>query len=123
MPFNLRPYFEKEVSDFLHLGIIQPFSSPHFSPFVMVRKSGSVIVFDAEPTCSVLDDVYTLSGATYFSEMGFCKAYYQISLTIRAKPLTAFFTHRGLIIFCQLPLDLGVACFTYIYLRKIVFAY
>ncbi|XP_050704489.1 uncharacterized protein LOC126989931 [Eriocheir sinensis] len=112
-PIHLRPYFEKEFDNLLQLGIIQPSSSLHCSPVVMVRKSdgsyrmaidfrqlNSVTVFDAEPTCSVEGDLHKFAGATYFSELDLCKAYYQIPLTDRAKPLTAFSTHQGLMEFC-----------------------
>ena len=135
VPIHLRPYFETEVDNLLQLGIIQPSSSPHCSPVVMVRKSdgsyrmaidfrqlNSITVFDAEPTCSAEVDLYKFVGATYFSELDLCKAYYQIPLTDRAKPLTAFSTHRGLMEFCRLPFGLVTACSTYIRLMRIVLA-
>ncbi|XP_050708029.1 uncharacterized protein LOC126993204 [Eriocheir sinensis] len=135
VPIHLRPYFEKEVNNLLQLGIIQPSSSLHCSPVVMVRKSdgsyrmaidfrqlNSVTVFDAEPTCSVEGDLHKFAGATYFSELDLCKAYYQIPLTDRAKPLTAFSTHQGLMEFCRLPFGLVTACSTYIRLMRTVLA-
>ncbi|XP_050703676.1 uncharacterized protein LOC126989161, partial [Eriocheir sinensis] len=135
VPIHLRPYFEKEVNNLLQLGIIQHASSQHCSPVVMVRKSdgsyrmaidfrqlNSVTVFDAEPTCSVEGDLHKFAGATYFSELDLCKAYYQIPLTDRAKPLTAFSTHQGLMEFCRLPFGLVTACSTYIRLMRTVLA-
>ncbi|KAK3890012.1 hypothetical protein Pcinc_006009 [Petrolisthes cinctipes] len=86
------------------------------------RQLNSVTVFDAEPTCSAEGDLYKFSGAAYFSELDLAKAYYQIPLTDRAKPLIAFSTHRGLMQFCRLPFGLVTACSTYIRLMRIVLA-
>jgi len=84
------------------------------------RNLNAITVFHAEPACSIEEDLYKFSGAKYFSELDLTKAYYQIPLTERAKPLTAFPTHRGLMEFTRLPFGLVTACATYIRLMRIV---
>ena len=135
VPVHLQPCFQDEVNKLHEQGIIRPSSSPHCSPVVMVRKSdgsyrmaidyrqlNSVTVFHAEPVCTVEEDLYKFAGARYFSELDLCKAYYQIPLTEKAKPLTAFPTHKGLMEFNRLPFGLVTACATYIRLMRIVLA-
>lgn len=130
---HLRPYYEKEVDNLLQLGIIQPSSSLNCSPVVTVRKSDesyrtvtdfiqliSATVFDAEPTCFVERDLRKFAGATSFSDLDLCKAYYQILLTDYAKLLTALSTHRGLIESCRHPFGFVTAFSTYIRLIRIV---
>ncbi|XP_076053612.1 uncharacterized protein LOC143032622 [Oratosquilla oratoria] len=123
VPVHLEPHFESEVERLFQQGIIQRSSSPHCSPVVMVRKSdgsyrmaidyrqlNAVTVFHAEPVCNIEEDLYKFSGSKYFSELDLCKAYYQVPLSERAKPLTAFPTHLGLMEFCRLPFGLATAC-------------
>ncbi|XP_076039591.1 uncharacterized protein LOC143024613 isoform X1 [Oratosquilla oratoria] len=133
VPIHLRPVFEKEVETLFRQGIIQRSSSPHSSPVVMVRKTdgsyrmaidyrqlNSVTVFHAEPTCSMEEDLYKFSGARYFSELDLCKAYYQVPLSDKAKALTSFPTHLGLMEFCRMPFGLVTASATYIRLMRLV---
>lgn len=60
-------------------------------------------------TVFVEGDLHKFAGASYFSELDLDNAYCQIPLTDRAKHLTAFSTHRGLIEFCRLPFGLVTA--------------
>lgn len=83
------------------------------------RQINAVTVFHAEPGCSIEADLYKFSGATYFPELDLCKAYYLVPLSERAKPLTAFPTHLGIMEFCRLPFWLVTACATYIRLMHI----
>lgn len=109
--------------DRYELGIVRLSSSPYCSPVVMVGKSdgnyrmandyralNAITVFHAEPVCSMEEDLYKFLGAEYFSELDLTKAYFQIPLTERAMPLTAFPTHRGLMESCRLPFGLVTAC-------------
>ena len=133
IPIHLQPYFKEEVDKLLEQGIIQLSSSPHCSPVVMVRKAdntyrmaidyrllNSFTVFHAEPITTIEEDLHKFAGAKYFSELDLTKAYYQIPLSERARPYTAFPTHRGLMEFCRLPFGLVTACATYIRLMRIV---
>ena len=135
VPIHLKPFFEEEVNRLFRQGIIRRSSSQHCSPVVMVAKAdgsyrmaidfrqlNAVTVFHAEPGCNIEDDLYRFSGATFFSELDLAKAYYQVPLSERAKPLTAFPTHLGLMEFCRLPFGLVTACATYIRLMRIVLA-
>nr|XP_027217520.1 uncharacterized protein LOC113810035 [Penaeus vannamei] len=135
IPIHLKPHFEDEVDQLLEQGIIQLSSSPHSSPVVMVKKSdgsyrmaidyravNSVTNFHAEPACTMEEDLYKFSGCNYFSELDLTKAYYQVKLSEKARPLTAFPSHRGLMEFCRMPFGLVNACATYIRLMRIVLA-
>ena len=79
-------------------------------------------MFHAEPACTVEEDLHKFNGAKYFSELDLTKAYYQIPLSERAKPLTAFPSQRGLMEFCRLPFGLVTACATYIRLMRLILA-
>ncbi|XP_069970993.1 uncharacterized protein [Penaeus vannamei] len=135
IPIHLKPHFEDEVDQLLEQGIIELSSSPHSSPVVMVKKSdgsyrmaidyravNSVTNFHAEPACTMEEDLYKFSGCNYFSELDLTKAYYQVKLSEKARPLTAFPSHRGLMEFCRMPFGLVNACATYIRLMRIVLA-
>jgi len=135
IPIHLKPHFEDEVDQLLEQGIIQLSSSPHSSPVVMVKKSdgsyrmaidyravNSVTNFHAEPACTMEEDLYKFSGCNYFSELDLTKAYYQVKLSEKARPLTAFPSHKGLMEFCRMPFGLVNACATYIRLMRIVLA-
>ena len=86
------------------------------------RQLNAFTVFQAEPSCNIEEDLYRFTGAAFFSELDFCKAYYQIPLSQKARELTAFATHLGLMEFCRLPFGLVTACATYIRLMRIVLA-
>lgn len=133
IPIHLQSYFEEEVDNLYEEGIVRLSSSPYCSPVVMVRKSdgsyrmaidyralNAVTAFHAEPVCRVEEELYKFSGASHFSELDLCKAYYQIPLTEEAMPLTAFPTHRGLMEFTRMPFGLVTACATYIRLMRLV---
>lgn len=90
---------------------------------IVYRQLNSIIVFHAEPTCNITDDLHKFTGAEYFRELDLCKAYYQVSLTDRGIALTAFPTHLGLMMeFCSMPFGLSTACITYIRLMRLVLA-
>jgi len=133
IPLHLQTHFEEEVDQLYKQGIIRLSSSPHCSPVVMVRQSdgmyrmaidyralNSVTVFHAEPACKIEDDLHKFNGAVYFSELDLTKAYYQIPLSERSKPLTAFPTQKGLMEFFRLPFGLVTACATYVRLMRLI---
>ena len=86
------------------------------------RALNSITEFHAEPACSLEDDLHKFANCNYFSELDLSKAYYQICLTERSKPLTAFATHRGLMEYNRLPFGLVTACATYARLMRILLA-
>ena len=135
VPIHLQKHFEQEVDKLYEQGIIRHSNSSYCSPVVMVRKPdgsyrmaidyrtlNSITEFHAEPACIAEADLHKFSGAKYFSELDLTKAYYQVPLTDRARPLTAFPTHRGLMEFCRMPFGLVTACATYIRLMRLVLA-
>lgn len=135
VPIHLQSHYQEEVDQLLSQGIIQPSSSPHCSPVVMVRKAddtyrmaidyrllNSVTIFHAEPACNIEEELHKFSDAIFFSELDLCKAYYQVPLSTNARQLTAFPTHKGLMEFTRMPFGLVTACATYIRLMRIVLA-
>ena len=135
VPMHLQHHFDNEVDKLLELGIIQPSKSPYSAPVVLVKKPdgsyrmtidyrglNAITVFDAEPACNADAELHKFAGAEFFSELDVTKAYYQIDLSKRAQPLTAFPTKRGLMEFRRLPFGLVGACATYTRLMRIVLA-
>ena len=135
IPLHIKPFFQQEVEQLLQQGIIRPSTSQHGSPVVMVKKPNgsyrlavdfrvlnSMTTFDAEPINTITEDLHKFFGCKYFSELDLTKAYYQVPLSDRAKALTAFPSHLGLMEFCRLPFGLVTACATYIRLMRIVLA-
>ena len=133
IPIQLQEEFDKEVQSLLDLGIIRPSKSPYRSPIVMVAKPdgshrltldsralNSVTVFDAEPACSLDEELHKFVGAKYFTELDLTKAYHQIKLDETSCQYTVFATQRGLMEYCRLPFGLVTACATYIRLMRIV---
>lgn len=131
IPVHLQSYFREEVDTLLSQGIIRPSQSSHSSPVVMLRKPdgsyrmaidyrilNSITEFHAEPMCNLEEDLHQFTGAKYFTELDLTKAYYQVPLTEKAKSLTAFPTHKGLMEFNRLPFGLVTACATYIKLMR-----
>ena len=133
VPLHLKPYFEAEVDKLLELGIIEKPESPYLSPVIMIKKSdstyrlvvdrrllNSLTVFNAEPMCSLEEDLHKLSGCNFFSELDIVKAYHQVMLSERSKKYTAFPTHRGLMQYRRMPFRCVTACATYISLMRVV---
>ena len=111
----------------LEQGVIEPSDSPFCSPLLMIRKKDSsyrpVIdfravnqktVFDAEPMPNVDDIHVKLAGSHFFSQMDFCKGYWQIPMRLEDKPKTAFqCPPLGLFQFCTMPFGLMNSGATY----------
>ena len=102
-PYKTRSVMETEIQDMLDLGVIEP------SPIVLgpkkdgsvrfcidSRKLNKVTEFDAEPMPNMEEIINRMSGHKYFTKMDLSKGYWQVGLTERSKPLTAFETPRGL---------------------------
>ncbi|XP_013071132.2 uncharacterized protein LOC129924728 [Biomphalaria glabrata] len=118
-PIKLRPYdiplhhrdaVLKEIHELLEEGIIERSDSPYSAPIIIVRKKNKdeirlcvdyrhlnkVTVPDCEPMPNPEDLFVKLAQARIFSKLDLSRGYYQIPLTERAKPLTAFITPFGL---------------------------
>ena len=87
----------------LDVGVIEPSISQYSSPIVLVpekhgsmrfcidlRKLNKVKEFDVEPSTNMEEIINRMSGHKYFTKMDLSKGYWQVGLTERSKPLTAF---------------------------------
>ena len=115
-PASLRHSVDLEIDWLLEKGYIQPFSSPWASPMVTVRKAdGSArlcvdfrkindltrqTLFYMPRVEEVLEGV---GQATHIPKLDLSKGYYQVQLTDRSIPKTAFTTHRGTFEFTRMP--------------------
>ncbi|MCG8096943.1 MAG: DDE-type integrase/transposase/recombinase [Candidatus Thiodiazotropha endolucinida] len=119
IPYKVRDVMEKEIQDMLDLGVIEPSISPYSSPVVLVpkkdgsvrfcidfRKLNKVTEFDAEPMPNMEEVINRMSGHKYFSKLDLSKGYWQVKMTSKAKPLTAFETPKGLFQFKTMPFGL-----------------
>ena len=119
LPHALREKVKEEVREMLKLGVIEHSTSPYSSPIVMVkkkdgtnrfccdyRKLNSVTIQDAEPIPDIEEIFAKLSEDQYFTKIDLTKGYWQVPLTERAKPLTAFVTPDGLYQFTTMPFGL-----------------
>ena len=119
IPYKTRSVMETEIQDRLDLGVIEPSISPYSSPIVLVpkkdgsvrfcidfRKLNKVTEFDEEPMPNMEEIINRMSGHKYYTKMDLSKGYWQVGLTERSKPLTAFETPRGLFQFRTMPFGL-----------------
>ncbi|CAM4537442.1 unnamed protein product [Lepidochelys kempii] len=110
---------EREVSDMLALGAIQPSSSTWALPVVLVpkkdgsiqfcvdyRKLNAITVSDAYPMPRPDELLDKLWGARYLTIMDLTKGYWQVPLDADAQLKLAFITHLGLYEFLTLPFGL-----------------
>ena len=133
IPYKTRSVMETEIQDMLDLGVIEPSISPYSSPIVLVpkkdgsvrfcidfRKLNKVTEFDAEPMPNMKEIINRMSGHKYFTKMDLSKGYWQVGLTERSKPLTAFETPRGLFQFRTMPFGLVNSGATFCRLMRII---
>ncbi|XP_054762005.2 uncharacterized protein LOC129268475 [Lytechinus pictus] len=119
IPHSLRDTVRDEVKTMLSMGVIEPSDSPIASPIVLVkkpdgsnrfcvdyRKLNKVTVFDAEPIPDQ-DELFTkVAHAKYFTKIDLSKGYWQVPMSHKSKPLTAFLTPDGLFQFTVMPFGL-----------------
>ena len=133
IPYKTRSVMETEIQDMLDLGVIEPSISPYSSPIVLVpkkdglvricidfRRLNKVTEFDAEPMPNTEEIINRMSGHKYFTKMDLSKGYWQVGLTERSKPLTAFETPRGLFQFRTMPFGLVDSGATFCRLMRII---
>lgn len=116
-PVNLRPYrynpalkdeIESQISEMLHIGVIQPSQSAFASPALLVRKKDgtwrlvidyrqlNAITVKSSYPMPVIDELLDeLSGAKWFSKLDLRAGYHQIRMKEGDEYKTAFQTHTG----------------------------
>ena len=131
--FKTRDVMEAEIQEMIDLDVIEPSISPYSSPVVLVpkkdgsvrfcidfRKVNKVTEFDAEPMPNMEEVIIKMSGHKFFKKMDLSKGYWQVSLSERSKPLTAFETPRGLFQFKTMPFGLVNSGATFCRLMRII---
>ena len=116
IPEARRKAVQEEVKKMLQLGVIEESHSPWSSPIVIVpkpdgtlrfcndfRKLNEVSLFDAYPMPRVDELIERLGPAQFISTLDLTKGYWQVPLTPRARPKTAFSTPEGLFQYTVLP--------------------
>ena len=103
----------------IKLGMIEPSISPYSSTIVFVpkkdgsvrfcidfRKLNKVTEFNAEPMPNMAEVINRMSGHRFHSQMDLCKGYWQLGLSKRSRPYTAFETPKRLFQFKTMPFGL-----------------
>ena len=116
IPAARRQAIRDEVENMLKLGVIEESFSPWSSPIVIVpkpdgslrfcndfRKLNEISKFDSYPMPRVDELIERLGPARFVSTLDLTKGYWQVPLTHRAKPKTAFVTPDGLFNYTVLP--------------------
>ena len=115
-PVSLRSSVDSEIDWLLERGYIRPSSSPWASPMVTVKKlDGSArLCVDLRKVNELtrqtpfymprVEEVLEGVGqAAFISKLDLSKGYYQVQLTERAIPRTAFTSHKGTFEFTLMP--------------------
>jgi transposase InsO family protein len=117
LPVNVRPYryppavkdeIERQISDMLSTGIVQPSQSPFSSSVLLVKKKDgtyrfcvdfrhlNTITIKAKYPVPVIEELLDeLHGASWFTSLDLTAGYHQIRLKPGDEPKTAFQTHTG----------------------------
>ena len=128
VPFKITPYrtplcekeiVAKEIDSMCKNKIIQPSFSPWASPYIMVNKKGngkrfcldfrklnSLTVKDSYPLPRIDDCLDRLGNAKIFSTIDLASGYWQVPLTQRSKPKTAFLANNSSYEFNVMPFGL-----------------
>ena len=121
-----REALKEQIEAWLADDVIQPSCSEWASAMVPVKKKdgswrwavdyrglNGVTVPDMFPTPNISQILERLGGSKVFSSLDAAQAYHNVSLTPRARPLTAFITYLGLYEFKRMPFGLKNAGATY----------
>ena len=128
LPYALREELEVESDQLLHVGCIEPSSSPYASGLVLVRKKdgGLRVCVDYRsinrntvpdryplPRVDELIDTVGKQKGKFFTSLDLMKGYHQIRVADCDKPKTAFICHRGLFQYRRMPFGLTNAPATF----------
>ena len=122
IPHALVGSVEKEISEMLRLGVIEPAESPYNSPIVLIKKKdqtyrfcadlrglNDVIEPDHEPVSDVEHLFQSLGKAKYFSKIDLTKGYWAIPINEEDRNKTAFITSKGQFRWVNMPFGLKTA--------------
>ena len=129
-PYRVNPIkhcqMRKEIDYMLKNKIIEPSSSSWISPCVLVSKPDGTFQFctgfhkiniltksDSFPLPRIEDCIDRIGNSKYVTKMDLLKGYWQVSLTERAKQLSAFVTPDGLYQYQVMPFDMKSAPATF----------
>lgn len=117
---KMQEIVDKELNEMLRLGVVQKSTSPWSSPILLVpkrdntyrfcvdyRKLNKVTQHDAYPLPYVSATLDKLRDARYLSSLDVKSAYWQIKMSEKSRPFTAFTVpNRGLFEFLRMPFGL-----------------
>ena len=119
IPYKTREIMESEIDEMIELGVIELLIPPYSSPILLVPKKDGLVrfcidfcklnkvtEFDAEPMRNMEEVINRMSGHRFYSQMDLCKGYWQLGLSKRSRPYTAFETPKGLFRFKTMPFGL-----------------
>ena len=108
LPSFKRDEVNRQLSDLLAQGRIEPSNSPWSSPIVLAKKHdgsyrlcidyrrpNAVTVKDSQPLPRSDDILQSLGGAKWLSCLDLFSGYWQVPVAKEDRPKTAFVTHRG----------------------------
>ena len=133
-PIEKRMEIDRQVTNLLQRGLIEPSNSPWASPALLVdkkdgtqrfcidyRKLNAATVKDGFPIPRIDDTLDALNGAEYFSTLDLASGYWQVSLTEEARDMSTFCVRDGLYRWKVMPFGLTNAPATFSRLMEQVF--
>ena len=121
LPYALRAELEEEMNKLMDIGCIEPSTSPHASPLVLVRKKngGLRVCIDYRnvnkdtvpdkypmPRIDELVDMVGRQQPTVFSSLDLMRGYHQVKMSEDSKHKTTFTCHLGLYQYRRMPFGL-----------------
>ena len=134
-PIHQRPPIEAEVKGLLKYSLVEPTTSPHSSPVVLVKKKEKGkwhLAMDYRvvnkntvpmyyPIANIEEVVFKVAKSKIHSALDLRSGFLQVGLTIRARPITAFSCHLGHHAYLCMPFGLVNAPHTMNKLMQMVF--